>query len=49
MKEYRFIEATSAKELDERVNAFAVAHMTQSEDDIAVHYLVCCARPVPHD
>lgn len=49
MSEYKFIEATCAIDLEERVNQMAaqgyqVIHMTQSEDEHAMHYLVCMKK-----
>lgn len=54
MSEYKFIEAVSADFLTGEVNSLAakgyeVVTMTQSEDETAVHYLVCMKRAVPHD
>ena len=54
MSEYQFVAAVSEDVLTEKVNSVAaqgyeVVTMTQSEDENAVHYLVCMKRAVPHD
>ena len=54
MSEYRFIEEADVEKLEVRVNAlaadgFVVKSVTQSEDHLAMHYLVCMERMASHD